>query len=528
MRTEHRLVRAAVVVSTLALASALLLFARPSAPALDPAHVGGNASGRDEDDHREDGQGKGDRRGEHRDDHGDQEKPVFLPFQEHSLGNGIRILTLEDHSVPSITYWTWFRVGSINERPGITGISHLFEHLMFRGAKKYGPGEFDKILESNGGYSNAFTDKDMTAYYEDFISDKLELTVDLDSDRMASLNVTQSVLDPERGVVKEERRFRSENSIEGALDEVLDAEAYLAHPYHWPVIGWMGDLDNITVEDCHDYFKTYYAPNNATIIVVGDFRTEDLIRLINAYYKDIPRQKAPPPVANSEPAQRGERTVTFYKSAQAESFGVAFHVPQADDLGFYAVEVIQSILGAGRSSRLYKSLVYDAQIATDVNVFQEWRRHPGLLKVYVTMKPGRKASEGISMLNEELARLRNELVSEIELQKAKNNIRASHIRQMKTNRGKGEVAGEFDILFGHWSKQKDYLRHIDDVTLQDVKDAADRFLVDLNRTTIVLVPEEPPELPKLRSEIGKEDEEEEEEEGEENEAHEPESNEAPR
>ena len=446
----------------------------------------------------------------------EKDADIVLPFREQTLGNGLRVLTLEDHSVPSVTYWTWFRVGSINERPGITGISHLFEHLMFRGARKYGPGEFDKALESSGGYSNAFTDKDLTAYYEDLISDKLELVIDLDSDRMASLNVTQAVLDPERDVVKEERRFRTENSILGSLDEVLDAAAYLAHPYRWPIVGWMRDLDTISLEDCREYFRTYYAPNNATIIVVGDFRTAELITMLDRYYGAIPRQPPPREVVNSEPPPRGERRLEFYKQAQVETFGVAFRVPQVDAPGFYAMEILQSVLGSGRSSRLYKRLVYDAQAATNVSVYHEWRRQPGLLKIYVDMKPDRKAADGEKMLNEELARLRVEEIGDAEVQKAKNNIRASLIRQMKTNRGKGELAGQFEILWGYWAKQKEFLKKIDGVTKEDIKRAASLFLTDLNRTVVTLVPEEPPSLPPMQpehfqqpSDEGEEEEEEE-------------------
>jgi len=439
---------------------------------------------------------------------------LALPFEEHTLGNGLRILTLEDHSVPAVTYWTWFRVGSINERPGLTGISHLFEHLMFRGAKKYGPGEFDKTLERNGGYSNAFTDKDMTAYYEDVISSALDLVVDLDADRMASLNVTREVLDPEREVVKEERRLRVDNSIVGSIDEVLDSTAYLAHPYHWPVVGWMKDLDNITVDDCHDYFRTYYAPNNATIIVVGDFRTADLVASIDRLYRNIPRQTPPREVVDAEPPSRGLRRAQLWKKAEAETLGMAFQAPPVDAPGFYAVELLQHVLGSGRSSRLYQRLVYDAQVATDVTVFNEWRRQPGLFKIYVDMKPGRKASEGEALVNEELAKLRDAEISDTELQKAKNNVRATFVRQMKTNRGKGEVAGQFEILWGYWSKQKDFLPSIDAVTTDDIRTAAARFLVDTNASIVTLVPEEPPKRPEMKTPLGKEDEDEEDEEDE--------------
>ena len=500
------LVRMPVGVRIIALVIATAMLAL-AAEAAEPAHD------RDRDDEKREAREK-EKRDETDERRSTASSRIDQPFEEHSLGNGLRILTLEDHSVPAVTYWTWFRVGSINERTGLTGISHLFEHLMFRGAKKYGPGEFDKTLESSGGYSNAFTDKDMTAYYEDVISSALDLVVDLDADRMASLNVTREVLDPEREVVKEERRLRVDNNIVGSIDEVLDSTAYLAHPYHWPVVGWMKDLDNITVDDCHDYFRTYYAPNNATIVAVGDFRTADLISSINSRYRDIPRQSPPREVVDSEPPPRGLRRAQLWKKAEAETFGMAFQAPAVDATGFYAVELLQHVLGSGRSSRLYKRLVYDAQAATGVTVFNEWRRQPGLFKIYVDMKPGRKASEGEALVNEELAKLRDQEISDTELQKAKNNVRATFVRQMKTNRGKGEVAGQFEILWGYWTKQKDFLPNIDAVTKDDIKTAAARFLVDTNESIVTLVPEEPPKRPEMKTPIGKEDEEEEEEEDE--------------
>jgi predicted Zn-dependent peptidase len=294
--------------------------------------------------------------------------------------------------------------------------------------------------------------------------------------------------------VKEERRFRTDNDIQGALDESLTAAAYMAHPYHWPVVGWMADLDNITVADCHAYFKTYYAPNNATVVVVGDFKTPELMKLMERYYGAIPKQDPPRPVIDPEPPQRGERRVTLYKEAQVESVGLAFHAPRVDGEGFYAMEILQNILGSGRSSRLYKRLVYEEQAAQDVYVSNEWNRQTSLFKIYLTMKPDRKASEGETMLNEELAKVRDAEVSELELQKAKNNVRASFIRQMKTNNGKGQVAGQFEILWGDWSKHAEFLKRIDAVTRADLKKAAARFLNDINKTVITLVPKEPPSI----------------------------------
>jgi zinc protease len=208
---------------------------------------------------------------------------IELDVAVETLGNGLKIILLEDHSVPVISYQTFFRVGSRNERPGITGISHFMEHMMFNGTEKYGPQEFDRVLEANGGYSNAFTSKNLTAYYEDFASDVLELIVDLDSDRMKSLGLDPDYVVSELDVVKEERRLGIDNSISGQMYEELYALAFKAHPYSWPVLGWMADLERMDRDDCVEYFRTYYAPNNAIMIVAGDFETKTALDLIHRY-----------------------------------------------------------------------------------------------------------------------------------------------------------------------------------------------------------------------------------------------------
>src|SRR5919204_3653106 len=212
-----------------------------------------------------------------------------FPVQEHALPNGLQIRLLPDRGLPIATLYSFFRVGSRNERPGITGISHLFEHMMFNGSKKYGPKEFDRRLESAGGSSNAYTSTDLTAYYEDFASDALPLVLDLEADRMAALLIADESLAREREVVKEERRFRTDNDIDGMMDEALSAIAFQAHPYRWPVVGWMADLNRITRADCERYFRSYYAPNNCTLVLVGDYDSDDALKRIEQLYGGVRR-----------------------------------------------------------------------------------------------------------------------------------------------------------------------------------------------------------------------------------------------
>src|SRR4030066_1045212 len=258
-----------------------------------------------------------------------------LDIKSQQLPNGLKILTLEDPTLPICTYFTFFKVGSRNEKPGITGISHLFEHMMFNGAKRYGPKEFDRILESNGGISNAYTSNDFTAYFEDFPSNKLELIIDLDADRLENLLLNEENLSSEREVVKEERRLRTDNSNEGKLEEELYAAAFQAHSYGWPVVGWMADLDAIAREDCVNYFKTYYSVGNAIIIIVGDVNLTQAIPLIEKYYTHLKPGPSIPKVVNAEPEQKGERRVQYYKEAQLPAFMAGFPIPRAPRGGYF-------------------------------------------------------------------------------------------------------------------------------------------------------------------------------------------------
>src|SRR6266849_1646098 len=243
--------------------------------------------------------------------------PRDFPVQEHALGNGLQIRLLPDRGLPIATLYSFFRVGSRNERPGITGISHLFEHMMFNGSKKYGPKEFDRRLETAGGTSNAYTSTDVTAYYEDFAAEALPLVLDLEADRMASLIIDDDSLQREREVVKEERRFRTDNDLDGMMDEALSSLAFQAHPYRWPVVGWMSDLNRITRQDCERYFRTYYAPNNCTVLLVGDFDPADALKRIDKLYGTVRRGEPLPEVPGGEPPQKGERRAIIHYPAQA-------------------------------------------------------------------------------------------------------------------------------------------------------------------------------------------------------------------
>ena len=272
-----------------------------------------------------------------------------LKVQKQQLANGLTVLALEDHTTPSIAYYTVFKVGSRNEHPGITGLSHLFEHMMFNGSAQFAPKQFDNILEFGGGYSNAFTNADTTEYYEEFSSGTLDKVVQMEADRMRALKLDKANIEQERGIVKEERRVNTDNNVESAMNEVMWNSAFVAHPYHWDTIGFMKDIDAIRLEDAKDYFRLHYAPNNAVIAVVGDFDTRALFAKVTQYYSDIKRQPTPRPVVNAEPKQMGERRIAFHKAAELPAVQIGYHDDSVHDADDPALDTLATILSHGEA-----------------------------------------------------------------------------------------------------------------------------------------------------------------------------------
>ncbi|HET9326649.1 MAG TPA: pitrilysin family protein [Candidatus Eisenbacteria bacterium] len=419
--------------------------------------------------------------------------PARFPVARHTLPNGLVILLHEDHSVPAVTFWQWYRVGSRNEGPGITGISHFFEHMMFNGSKSVPPKEYDRIIESNGGVSNAFTDRDMTAYYEDIASDRLEVLLRVDSDRMRELLLAPELLKSEIEVVKEERRLRTDNDISGMLDESLYATAFLASPYRWPVVGWMADLERMQRTDLVDYFRTYYAPNNCILILTGDFDSKAALALIQKYFGDIPAQTAPKAPVNSEPEQRGERRAQVRYPAENESFQIGYKAPNARSEDTWVLDLLSSILGDGESSRLHQALVYEKQLALDAGTFFRPRLDPTLFEFSVEMKPGKPAREGQAALDQVLEKLVKEGPTARELDKAKNLLEADLVKSLKTNNGVGEQLGFYEHVFGDYRTLYDAIGRYRKVTLEDCRRVARATFVPERRTVVELLPTAGPE-----------------------------------
>jgi len=415
--------------------------------------------------------------------------PERFKVERQVLDNGLVVLTHEDHAVPAIAFWQWYRVGSRNERPGITGLSHFFEHMMFNGSKNVPPKEYDRILESNGGYSNAFTDRDMTGYYEEVASEHLDVPLRLDSDRMAALSLLPEQLKSEIEVVKEERRLRVDNDVSGMLDEALWAGAFVASPYHWPVVGWMKDLERIPREEMVEYFRTYYAPNNCILVLVGDFQTAAALAQIKAAFGGIPSQPAPPQPVDSEPEQRGERRIEVRYPAETQTFVEGYKAGGVQSPDLYVLHLLSILLSDGESSRLHQTLVYERQMALDVSSEYRTRLQPGLFTVSVEMKPGRSAADGQAALDSALAAFAKDGPAPRELEKAKNLAEADFVRSLKTNNGVGEMLASYEHLFGDYRAMFQTVGRYRAVTAEDCRRVARQLFDSRRRTVAVLVPE---------------------------------------
>ena len=406
-----------------------------------------------------------------------------------TLSNGLKILIQEDHNIPNVAMYFFYKIGSRNERPGATGLSHFFEHMMFNGAKKYGPGQFDFQMEKNGGNNNAYTTEDDTVYTDWFPSSALELMMDMEADRMRDLSFDPKIVESERGVVYSERRSSVDNSNFGILFEQLHAAAYTAHPYHWPVVGWPSDIESWTMDDLKNHFRMGYAPNNCVMVVVGDVSTPAVISLAKKYLEPIPRQDPPPAVRTKEPDQIGERRVTVVKRAQLPIEMVAYHVPQTNHPDDAVLDVMEAILSRGQSSRLYSRMVDKEQLVLSVNANRGNNFDPGLLIFVMQPRSGIEPARAEKVLFEELDRLSNQLVPDQELRKAKNELLASHYRELKTIAGRANLLGQYEVFYGDYHKLFSVEEQFEAVTAADIQRVARQYLTEKNRTVATLIPE---------------------------------------
>ena len=412
---------------------------------------------------------------------------------ETILPNGLKVLLLENHKAPVVTFQVWYRVGSRNEAWRKTGLSHMLEHMMFKGTAKVGPEEFSRLVQANGGQDNAFTSKDFTAYFTNISIERLQVPLELESDRMSNLRLRAEDFQTERMVVMEERRLRTEDNPQAYLIEQVEAAAFQIQPYHWPVIGWMEDIRGFTIEDLKAYYNLYYNPANAFLVVVGDFKKEEVLSRIEKAFGPIPKGAAPDQARDREEPQAGERRVLVKKEAQLAYLTMGHHVPNIDDPDAYVLEVIGSILSEGASSRLQRKLVREKRIALSVDCdYSLVSRDPSLFTVSAGLLPDKNVAEVEGILDEELERLRKETVTEEELLKAKNQLEAAFVYSQDSLFFQAMVLAEYEIVSG-WRKINDYLTSIGRVSQADIMRVAKKYLIKDNRTVGILEPIPPKE-----------------------------------
>ncbi len=412
-------------------------------------------------------------------------------LQRYRLGNGLEVLVLVDRSAPVATYFTWFRVGSRHERPGKTGLAHFFEHLMFNETEGLKAGEFDRRLEENGAESNAATWLDWTYYHESLPADRIDLAVELEAERIARLVLREPQVQSEREVVMNERRYRVDDDVEGAASELLYKTAFTVHPYHWPTIGWMEDIEKYTPEDCALFYRTYYAPNNATVVVVGDVDEEKLLAKIQSAYGAIPRSTIPEEDTQPEPPQLARRDVEIKKPTATQKVLVAFQGPALGDADHAPLTVLNEVLFGGRASRVYRSLIIESEIASEVRGWVSAFRDPGLYECYATAREAHTTTELEAAIDLELARARDTLVSDDELARAKARLELSLLQSLETMSGKAEQIGFNEIVLGDPAAGFRRLEAYRRITAGDLRRVARRYLVDRARTVIRVLPEDP-------------------------------------
>ena len=427
---------------------------------------------------------------------------LFIPFSEAglrerafeaNLPNGLKVILLEDHKAPLVTFQVWYRVGSRNEAWGKTGLSHMLEHMMFKGTEKVGPEEFSRIIQENGGNDNAFTSRDYTAYFENLSADRVQISIDLESDRMQNLRLREEDFRTERMVVMEERRLRTDDNPTAFLQEQVEATAFQLQPYHWPIIGWMEDITRFTVDDVKAYYRTYYHPVNAFLVVVEDFKKEDLLPRIEKAFGPYPKGVAPNQNKDIDPKQTGERRILVKKEAQLPSIVMGYHVPTLQQSDSYVLEVIAAILSAGKSSRFYQSLVREKRLVLSADAdYSLLSKDPSLFDISADPLPGKDVSEVEKALDQEVVRLQRESVGQHELEKAKNQLEASFVFGQDSLFYQAMLLAQFEISL-NWRGIDDYIPSIRKVSPDDIQRVAKQYLVPDNRTVGILVPLPPKE-----------------------------------
>ena len=405
------------------------------------------------------------------------------------LDNGLKIIVWADRSIPSVSLHNWVRVGSRNEAPGLTGLAHFFEHMMFNGTARHGAGEFDRLMEAQGGSNNAFTCDDVTVYQDWFPRGALDLVFGLEADRIQGLSLDPQVIESERGVVHSERLLRVDDNNQGYLSEQVQTAAFVAHPYRFPTIGLAADIRGWTAQDLRRFYRAYYAPNNQTMVLVGDVSHEEAFTLARRYLGKLPRQPDPPAVLVREPEQLGERRVIVRRPAQMALLQYAYKAPAADDPMGPALNLLLTALVDGNASRLNRLLVEQRMVAQDVAADWQQGFDPSLCWFWFTLAEGVDPHVARDIIDAELAGIAADGLSDAELSRARNLNAAGFWKQLSTIDGKAHLLGEYEALRGGWRNLFEAPGRHAAVTRREIGAAARLLLNPRRRTVGMLLPD---------------------------------------
>ncbi len=416
-------------------------------------------------------------------------RPPKLDYKISTLANGLKVVLLEDHSTPIVHTEIWYHVGSKNERKGRTGFAHLFEHMMFKGSKNVEPEGHPSYISSIGGQSNASTNEDSTIFWQTTPAQYLPLVLWLEADRMASLKIDDKTFKTEREVVKEERRMRVENQPYGRLNEIIYDQAFTVHPYKHPTIGSMEDLEAASIDDVRDFFKTYYVPENATLVIVGDFDPQEAIGLVNQYLGKVPKSdhRVPRDIP-AEPPQTKERRVRLAENVPLPAVVVAHHITYDGHPDSYPLHVAAKVLSDGQSSRIYRKLVYEKQVALAAfgqgNIIED----PNLFYAVAIVQRGHTPEEAITALIAELDRLKAEPISAAELQQTKNQFARDYILIRESDKDKANVLAHAAVIHNDITTADGEFDIFMNMTAAEVQRVAQKYFTPENRLVITIMP----------------------------------------
>jgi len=418
-----------------------------------------------------------------------QKKTYEIDFKEFKLKNGLRVLLAEDHSAPTYSICVTYNVGSRDERPGRTGFAHLFEHMLFQGSENVGKGEHFILIQNNGGSANGTTNIDRTNYFETLPANQLELGIFLEADRMRAPAITQANFDNQRLTVQEERRQSYDNRPYGKTYETMIDLAYDNFAYKHSTIGSMDDLNAATIEDAEAFFRSYYAPNNAVVALVGDFKTDVAVALIKQYFEDIPAQTSPSAPDMTEPEQKGERRKVIEDSfARTPRLDIVYKIPPGNTPDWYALDVLGGVLSNGVSSRLYQKFVKEKEMALSVEADANEHRGPSLFWFSVMARPSTDLGELEKLLYDEIARVQNEPVADWELKKVQMQLRRQRAQQIYSSRSRANALGHFAVYYDHPELINSIWRQYERVTKTDLQRVARAYFKDTNRSVVTTLP----------------------------------------